>query len=64
MVLGSNRDTPSGTDLLRPSNIDFETLVKLGNEAIVLIGLDGTPAFVSPQPSACSDGVRTNWSIT
>ncbi len=48
MVLGSNRDRPSGTDLLLPSNIDFETLVKLGNEAIVLIGLDGTPAFISP----------------
>ncbi|GAB2183202.1 GGDEF domain-containing protein [Roseibium sp. LAB1] len=48
MVLDSNRDTPSGTDLLRPSSIDFETLVKLSNEALVLIGFDGTPAFISP----------------
>ncbi|TYC65296.1 diguanylate cyclase [Stappia sp. BW2] len=48
MVSGSNRDTPLATDLLHPSGIDFETLVKLGNEAIVLIGFDGTPTFISP----------------
>lgn len=48
MVLDSNRETPSGQSLLHPSSIDFETLVKLSNDAIVLLSLGGDPAFLSP----------------
>jgi len=48
MELDSTRDTPSGRDLLHPSGIDFESLVKLGSEAVLLLALDGTPAFISP----------------
>ena len=48
MPLDSNEDTVSGPDQLRSSNVDFETLVKLSNDALVLVSLDGTPAFISP----------------
>ncbi|MES0810684.1 diguanylate cyclase [Roseibium sp. SCPC15] len=49
MASDKNNDTQtSGTSLLRPSGIDFETLLKLSNDAIVLLALDGTPAFISP----------------
>ncbi|MDN3719757.1 hypothetical protein QW131_12700 [Roseibium salinum] len=48
MALDTRTGAPSGTDLLRPSSIDFESLVKLSNEAVLLLGLDGRPAFVSP----------------
>ncbi|WP_428649907.1 diguanylate cyclase domain-containing protein [Roseibium sp.] len=48
MALDSKKDTVSGADLLKPSSIDFETLVKLSGEAIIVIGIDGTPAFISP----------------
>lgn len=48
MVLDSNKETPSGQGLLHPSSIDFETLLKLGNEAVVLMSLSGEPAFISP----------------
>jgi diguanylate cyclase (GGDEF)-like protein/PAS domain S-box-containing protein len=48
MVLDSNKETRSGQGLLHPSSIDFETLVKLGSEAVVLLSLGGEPAFISP----------------
>ncbi len=48
MTLDSNKDLSSGTDLLHPSNIDFETLLKLSGDAVLLLALNGNPAFVSP----------------
>ncbi len=48
MAPGSSRQTATGADPTRPSSIDFETLVKLGSEAIVLVSLDGSPIFISP----------------
>ncbi|MHA7772144.1 GGDEF domain-containing protein [Roseibium sp. M-1] len=48
MVLDSNKETPSGQALLHPSSIDFETLLKLSSEAVLLLSLGGEPAFISP----------------
>lgn len=48
MVLDSNKETPSGQGLLHPSSIDFETLVKLSGDAVVLLSLGGELAFMSP----------------
>ncbi|GAB4514725.1 MAG: hypothetical protein Tsb0019_12950 [Roseibium sp.] len=48
MASDSRRDTGTTSELLAPSAIDFESLVKLGNDALVVVALDGTPAFVSP----------------
>ncbi|TYC56485.1 diguanylate cyclase [Rhodobacterales bacterium] len=41
-------DILSGTDLLRPQNIDFETLLKLSDNALFLLAMDGTAAYISP----------------
>jgi len=48
MVLDSNKETPAGQSLLHPTNIDFETLVKLSSEAVILLSLGGELAFLSP----------------
>ncbi|WP_269581424.1 GGDEF domain-containing protein [Roseibium sp. Sym1] len=48
MVLESNRKSPSGQGPLHPSSIDFETLVNLSGEAVVLLSLKGDLAFLSP----------------
>lgn len=48
MVLDSNKETPAGQSLLHPTNIDYETLLKLGSEAVVLLSLGGDLAFMSP----------------
>jgi len=48
MVLDSNKETPAGQSLLHPASIDFETIVKLGTEAVVLLSLGGDLAFMSP----------------
>ncbi|MCV0429115.1 MAG: sensor domain-containing diguanylate cyclase [Roseibium sp.] len=37
----------SGRDLPRQTGIDFETLVNLSNDALVLLALDGRPVFTS-----------------
>lgn len=46
--MDSTKETESGTGLLHPSAIDFETLVNLSSEAIAVIALDGTLTFASP----------------
>ncbi|MCK7612751.1 GGDEF domain-containing protein [Roseibium sediminicola] len=48
MVLDSNKETPAGQRLLHPTSIDFETLVKLSGDAVVLLSLGGELAFMSP----------------
>ncbi|POF31723.1 sensor domain-containing diguanylate cyclase [Roseibium marinum] len=48
MALDSSKDIPSGREPLRPSGIDFESLVRLSNEAVILLDLRGTPLFISP----------------
>ncbi len=47
-ALDSNRTTDSRPDLLHPQQIDFKNLVNLSEDAVVLLGLDGVPAYVSP----------------
>ncbi|PVB61064.1 diguanylate cyclase [Labrenzia sp. 011] len=48
MALESSKDIPSGPEPLRPTNIDFESLVKLSNEAVILLEPRGKPLFISP----------------
>jgi len=48
MVLDSNKETRAGQRLLHPSNIDFETLVKLSGDAVIVLSLGGELAFLSP----------------
>ncbi len=48
MALDSNRDTSFGTDLLRLPQFDFRKLVDLSAETVLLIGLDGAAAYISP----------------
>jgi diguanylate cyclase (GGDEF)-like protein/PAS domain S-box-containing protein len=48
MASDSSTDTGTGSQLPAPSAIDFETLVRLGSDALVLVALDGTPVFISP----------------
>jgi len=48
MASDNGKDTGFRSELLEPSGIDFESLVKLGNDALLLLALDGTPAFISP----------------
>lgn len=38
----------SGTGPVAPPQVDFEALVKLSKDALVVLALDGTPLFVSP----------------
>lgn len=48
MALDDNTTPSTGPDLLRPSGIDFETIVGLSKDAVMLLGLDGTPTYISP----------------
>ncbi|MEM5582270.1 diguanylate cyclase [Roseibium sp. AS2] len=48
MALDSDRDHRPEADLFRSSSIDFESLVKLSNDALALVTLDGTPLYISP----------------
>lgn len=48
VALNSNTKKTSGTDRLQASGIDFEALVNLSRDAVVVMSLDGAPAFLSP----------------
>ncbi|WP_298965320.1 diguanylate cyclase [uncultured Roseibium sp.] len=48
MTLDDNKGLSSATDMIRPSSLDFETLLKLSNDALIVLSSDGTPTFISP----------------
>ncbi|KZM49227.1 diguanylate cyclase [Labrenzia sp. OB1] len=48
MALDSSKQIPSGREQFSPSGIDFELLVKLSNEAVILLEFNGKPFFISP----------------
>lgn len=47
MALDSDRDTRSGAASLRRSGIDFENLVQLSNDAVMVMSLLGEPIYIS-----------------
>jgi diguanylate cyclase (GGDEF)-like protein/PAS domain S-box-containing protein len=48
MASDNKSDRLSGKDLLRPADIDFRAFVDLSKDVLVLLALDGAPAYVSP----------------
>lgn len=48
MALETNKNSSVGTDLLRTPHIDFETIVELSKDAVILLSLDGAPTYISP----------------
>jgi diguanylate cyclase (GGDEF)-like protein/PAS domain S-box-containing protein len=48
MALDSEKNNSSGTDQLRKTDVDFETIVKLSADAVLVLSPDATPIFISP----------------